>query len=274
MPRFAPRLTIGAAARETGVNVPVLRSWEQRYGFPTPERSASGHRRYAAEQVEQIRQVVRDRAAGMSLDAAIARARATGRSAETSIFAGLRRRFPYLPVHVLSKRAMLAVSRAIEDECCALAESPLLFGSFQRERFYRQSEDRWRELARTAAAAVVFAEFPGQPSHRRRPIEVALADDAPLLREWAVICDAPDAAACLAGVERPGRSRSNGRRFEAVWSVDPDVVRDAAAIAASLAAVGTPAVEVPLATQSPPDSASIVRRATAVTNRIVAYLDE
>jgi hypothetical protein len=33
-------------------------------------------------------------------------------------------------------------------------------------------------------------------------------------------------------------------------------------------------VEVPLATQSPPDSASIVRRATAVTNRIVAYLDE
>jgi DICT domain-containing protein len=223
--------------------------------------------------VEQIRQVVRDRAAGMSLDAAIARALAAARPGDTSIFAGLRRRFPYLPVHVLSKRAMLAISRAIEDECCALADRPLLFGSFQRERFYRQSEDRWRELARTAAAAVVFADFPGDRPPRRRPVEVALADDAPLLREWAVVCDAPDAAACLAGFEQPHRGRGSRRRFEAVWSVDPEVVRDATSIAAALAAAGEPAVDVPVTAQPPTDATAIVRRATAVTNRIVAYLD-
>jgi DICT domain-containing protein len=266
-------LTIGAAARETDVSVPVLRSWELRYGFPTPERSASGHRRYTPEHVEQIRQVVRHRAAGMSLDAAIARARAAGRPGESSIFAGLRRRFPYLPVHVLSKRAMLAISRAIEDECCALADRPLLFGSFQRERFYRQSEGRWRELARTAAEAVVFADFNGEQAQSRRPVEVALADDAPLLREWAVVCDAPDAAACLAGFEHPDRGGSTGRRFEAVWSVDPDVVRDAASIAAALAAGGVPAVDVSVTAQPPTDAGAIVRRATAVTNRIVASLD-
>jgi hypothetical protein len=62
------------------------------------------------------------------------------------------------------------------------------------------------------------------------------------------------------------------RRFEAVWSLDPAVVRDAADIGAALAA----AHAVPLRSASlrpSADHASIVRRATAVTNRIIAYLD-
>jgi len=268
-------LTIGAVAQQTNLAATVLRSWEVRYGFPMPERSPSGHRRYTSRHVEQIRRVVRDRDEGMSLEAAIRRIRSDSEVIEPSIFAGLRRRWPILPVHVLSTRAMHAVSKAIEDECCAQAERPVLIGSFQRERFYRRSEARWRELTRTAWSATVFADFGTDRHPPGGPREIALPADAPMRREWAVVCDAPGAAGCLAGVERLGDGRAAGdRRFEAVWSVDPAVVRDAADIGVALAGdrdddQRRPTGAVPMLM----DPATIVQRATAVTNRAIAYLD-
>jgi DICT domain-containing protein len=261
---------------ETGLSAAVLRAWEQRYGFPTPGRSASGHRRYDPGQVEQVRRVLRDRAAGMSLEAAVARARDRAAAAEPSIFAGLRRRHPALPVHVLSPRGMLAISRAIEDECFAQAEAPVLVGSFQRHDLYERSAARWRELARTAAAAVVLAEFDRHRARPGAPIEVALAPAAPLRREWAVVCDAPGVAACLAGVERapaPGRPRT----FEAVWTVDPAIVRDATELALALARHHGDGVDEIASIALPPvvhDDAATILRATAITSRIVAYLDD
>ena len=72
----------------------------------------------------------------------------------------MRRRRPDLQPYTLPKRTLIGLSHAIEDECAARAERPLLFGSFQRVRFYRHSEERWRELARTAEIAIVFADFP------------------------------------------------------------------------------------------------------------------
>ena len=273
-------LTIGAVAEQTNIAATVLRSWEVRYGFPMPERSPSGHRRYTSRHVEQIRKVVRDRDNGMSLAAAIRLIRSSSELVEPSIFAGLRRRWPGLPVNVLSTRAMHALSKAIEDECCAQAERPVLIGCFQREQAYRRSEARWRELTRTAWSATVFADFATDRHPPGGPREIALPADAPMRREWAVVCDAPGAAGCLAGVERLGDGSAMGdRRFEAIWSVDPAVVRDAADIGVALAgdqeagrrrpAGAPPAGAVPVLM----DPATIVRRATAVTNRVIAYLD-
>jgi hypothetical protein len=88
-----------------------------------------------------------------------------------------------------------------------------------------------------------------------------------------VVCDAPDAAACLAGFERPGRRQGAPRSFEAVWSVNPAVVRDAAGIGAALARRRDLTVELPVSGPPATDVSSMMRRATAVTNRIVAYLD-
>lgn len=51
--------SIAAVSKLTGVSCHALRIWERRYGFPVPRRSPSGHRRYGADQVEEIRQVVR-----------------------------------------------------------------------------------------------------------------------------------------------------------------------------------------------------------------------
>lgn len=47
-------LSIGAVVRLTGISADTLRTWERRYGFPTPERNQSGHRRYARSEFERL----------------------------------------------------------------------------------------------------------------------------------------------------------------------------------------------------------------------------
>ncbi len=290
MPRWrrrGPGLAIGEVARETGVSAETLRAWELRYGFPTPTRAASGHRRYPPDEVDAILAVVRQREAGLSLETAIGRARRPAVEPEPSLFAGVRRAHPDLLAQQLSHRSMLAISRAIEDECFARAERPVLVGCFQHERAYRASEACWRELARTATVTVVLADFPaGAGTLRETPIageprEVPLDPGAPLLREWAVVCDAPDSAACLVGWERPGGANgptaNRYRAFEAVWSVEPTVVRDAARLGVELASRRAPdlaSVAELLARDDPiADDRNVARRATSLTNRILGFLE-
>lgn len=45
---------MGAVTRRTGIGEHTLRAWEKRFGFPTPLRLESGHRRYTAAQVRQL----------------------------------------------------------------------------------------------------------------------------------------------------------------------------------------------------------------------------
>jgi methanogenic corrinoid protein MtbC1 len=49
--------TIGALSRATGVPPDTLRTWERRYGFPKPERTETGHRRYSQATLERLRLV-------------------------------------------------------------------------------------------------------------------------------------------------------------------------------------------------------------------------
>jgi DNA-binding transcriptional MerR regulator len=267
-------LTISAVAARTGLSVPVLRAWEQRHGFPTPARLEGGHRRYDDEDVARIQRVLDERRAGRSLEAAIDIAR---RSPEVvhappdarldgTIHAGLRRRRPDLDVHILSRRTMLAISHAIEDEALAMADRPTITGAFQTVEAYERALPRWRELARSGASTVVFADFPRSRTHRGVH-QVKIPAGAPLTREWAVVCDAPRSAAVLAGWER-----ADGR-FEAVWTVEPEVVRLATDIGRHLAATHAPRLAVEPSPTTLPDATDGLRRATAVTNRVLAYLD-
>jgi DNA-binding transcriptional MerR regulator/methylmalonyl-CoA mutase cobalamin-binding subunit len=52
-------MSIGALARATGVPADTLRTWERRYGFPLPERTDTGHRRYSLRTLERLRLVTR-----------------------------------------------------------------------------------------------------------------------------------------------------------------------------------------------------------------------
>jgi DNA-binding transcriptional MerR regulator len=51
----APGLPISAVSAAIGVPVPTIRSWERRYGFPSPPRTEGRHRRYTQAEVDQLR---------------------------------------------------------------------------------------------------------------------------------------------------------------------------------------------------------------------------
>ncbi len=59
--------SIAAVSKLTGVSCHALRVWERRYGFPVPRRSASGHRRYADDQVEVLRLLAKMARGGRSI---------------------------------------------------------------------------------------------------------------------------------------------------------------------------------------------------------------
>src|SRR6202020_448306 len=159
----------GGRPGRAGVPAPTLRSWETRYGFPRPRRLEGGHRRYEPGDVALIQEVLRQRAAGLSLEAAIGVATARGAEGESSVFAGLRRRQPDLLPQVVRKSTLLALTRAMEDEYCARAERAVRVARLPRQRLFRRSRDRWTELARTALVTTVFADLTDPPRANRGP---------------------------------------------------------------------------------------------------------
>ena len=48
-------VNIAAVERDTGLSKDTLRVWERRYGFPAPQRDASGQRVYTGDDVEKLR---------------------------------------------------------------------------------------------------------------------------------------------------------------------------------------------------------------------------
>ena len=275
-------LAIKDVAEQTGLAAGTIRMWEQRYGFPEPERLPSGYRRYHHDDVETLRRVQAYRRTGLSVAAAIERARAASSASDRpSLFAAIASGAHGATPRVLRKPTLEALSRAIEHETLAHAAAPVLFGAFQRERFYRPIERRWRRMAAQADAAVVFADFPAVERPDHGPVELPIDPDAALGNEWALIVDAPGLAACLAGWERPGRAEPGGpedrrRRFETIWTLDPDATRRAARAAARLAAAIDPGTGEdldtlltgrPLALEQPAPAL------TALANRVVAYLE-
>ncbi len=269
-------LTIRDVARRTGVPAGTLRMWEARYGFPVPQRLESGHRRYTDEDCDAIERVLADRERGLSLPAAIERALAAPAEREASLFATLRRIRPELAPQILPKPALLALSHAIEDECCARADRAVIFGAFQRVHFYRASEPRWRELARTAELAVAFADFRRVRVRERGVCELPLEGDAPLRREWAVVCEGDRLCVALSAwevtAERP--VADDARRFETIWTVEPEAVRAVAQVAAAVAAQTQPELVATRARrlEEQPPPAVDLSGTMALVNRCIAYL--
>lgn len=59
METLTPPLNISAVERETGLSKDVLRIWERRYGFPSPQRDNNAERQYAPDDVAKLRAVKR-----------------------------------------------------------------------------------------------------------------------------------------------------------------------------------------------------------------------
>lgn len=275
MEHTTPGLSIREVSERTGISIPTLRAWESRFGFPAPRRLPGGHRRYDERTVEAIRQVARERRGGLSLEASIERSKGAAVAAEPSVFAAIRRAARELPVQVMGTGSMLAVSRAIEDECYARADRHVIFGAFQHERHFRRAAHRWRELGRTGDHSVAFADFPREQV-KARPAELVLEADSVVRREWAVVCDSPSFTAALAGWERP-EGTAGARRFEAIWTVEPKLVRHASRACVDLVSRSAPDLARTITARleaQPIRGSDDLRNATIVTNRVVGYLDQ
>jgi DICT domain-containing protein len=276
-------LAIKDVAERTGLAAGTIRMWEQRYGFPVPERAASGYRVYKPEDVEMLRRAIGFRERGLSVPAALERARSLGGATDRpSIYGAIVSADSPVAPKVLRKRTLIAISHAIEDETMARAAGPVVFAAFQHVRNYRAERHRYRRLAETAEATVVFADFETARTPEGEPAEVPIAPDAALGNEWAVIVDAPGYAACLLAWERPRspeelRLPDRERRFESLWTMDPAVVRRAALVGCALTRAACPELadridrtlaDRPLAVEAPASGL------TALTNRLVAYLED
>ncbi|MSX02522.1 MAG: MerR family transcriptional regulator, partial [Actinobacteria bacterium] len=75
-------LAIKEVARQSGIAPGTLRMWEQRYGFPKPQRSPNGYRSYSEGDVETLLRVQAYRHRGLSIPAAIERAKEDGSIAD------------------------------------------------------------------------------------------------------------------------------------------------------------------------------------------------
>ncbi len=270
-------LSTAQLAERTGVPAGTLRMWESRYEFPTPIRLPGGHRRYSHHDVDQIREVARLRSDGLSMSAAIQRVQQSARPIPVSVFAGLRERHPEVSPAVLTKRAVLGLTHALEDEFCARAASGFVLGCFQRERFFRQAQRRWSELTRTAELVVAVADFPERAHPAGAPIEVPVAETEAMAREWTLVIDSPGGAVCLAAWEHASETElpDPQRQFEVLWSFEPSVVRSATHVAAAVLDRFAPDVaeQIPTVLSPPgPPLGPELRFASSLTHRMVGYL--
>jgi MerR family transcriptional regulator, light-induced transcriptional regulator len=278
--RRAPgTLTIGELADRTGLTPAVLRTWEARHGFPSPQRSAGGHRWYREADVALVRRVLQRQRSGVRLDAAVREVTASAGMPALSVFAMLGDVDLALAPQLLHKTTVLGLSRAIEDDYLASAEPGLLCGAFQRETFYRASARRWSELARRSHWCAALADFAEARDHEPgRPALVPLSAEAPMRREWAVIAETPRLAICLAGWEPPGQEDAPDPRrvFEVRWTVDPAETRRALRICLEVAAdaglAGAPEQLDRLGERPLPEPAD-PRAVAALVNRAVGYAD-
>ncbi|MEH3053579.1 MAG: MerR family transcriptional regulator [Patulibacter minatonensis] len=279
-PTAAPTLKIKDVAERTGVAAATIRMWEQRHGFPNPQRTAGGYRLYTDEDVETIRAVLALRRRGLSIPVAIERAHRGASIAvepHPSIYTAVTAVDPNAYPRVLRRSTLAAMSHAIEDEFLSRGASGIVVGAFQRQPFYARVAHRYEQMAPRSDITLVFADFPDVSGEAGQPVRVPIAPTDALGNEWAVVVDAPGYAACLLAWERPNRPAGGERMFEAVLSMDPLAVRRAVQVASALAGRRDAQLGArldglvdgrALATE-PPASAL-----TALTGRMVAYLDE
>lgn len=277
-------MTIKEVADRTGIAAATIRAWEQRHGHPQPARTGSGYREYSEADVTLLRRVAAYRSRGISVQAAFERALDGGPGAtdRPSLYGALIAAGGpggFQP-RTLSKRTLISISRAIEDEAIARAAGPVVVGAFQQEENFRHVEHRYRRLAQVADATVVFADFETARVDADGLACVPIPPEAALGHEWAVVIDAPGYAACLIGWETPDSERDeerpdHDRAFEALWTMDPRLVRAMTSVTPALARDAAPEladrledllVDRPLAFEAPAPGL------TALTNRIVGYL--
>lgn len=66
-----PAFNLKVVLKETGLAADTLRAWERRYGLPSPNRTAGGHRLYSQRDIETIKWLIKRQAEGLSISRAV-----------------------------------------------------------------------------------------------------------------------------------------------------------------------------------------------------------
>ena len=104
-----------AAAAMLGVSPNTLRSWERRFGYPTPRRTAGGHRQFDLAEIEALRQAFEE-THNVSSAISIARERGSGPSSPARLRSALRRFEEIAADRILEESlAVRSVERTVEE---------------------------------------------------------------------------------------------------------------------------------------------------------------
>src|ERR1700712_3600218 len=95
-----------AAAELLGVSPNTLRSWERRFGYPEPRRSAGGHRQYELGELEALRRALLE-THNISSAIEVARQRGEGPGSANRLLEAFDRFDDALPTRFLEKRFSL-----------------------------------------------------------------------------------------------------------------------------------------------------------------------
>lgn len=110
-----PGIRTSAAAEMLGVSPSTLRTWERRLGYPQPERSAGNHRQYELEQIEALREALRE-TSNISSAVELARRRGRGPASPARLLAAFDRfDEPAADRELEESLAVRTVERTVEE---------------------------------------------------------------------------------------------------------------------------------------------------------------
>jgi DNA-binding transcriptional MerR regulator len=154
-----------------GVSPNTLRSWERRYGFPSPHRSPGGHRQYALGEIEALRMTL---AETQNVSSAISLARERGEGPSSSM------------------RLSAAFGAFDEDQANRLLEESLTLRSFERtieEVLLDAVASHAHDLRTTAEYEFAWRHATGWLSALKRLAPPATRPDGVLIFDASIPCD-------------------------------------------------------------------------------------
>jgi DICT domain-containing protein len=145
---------------------------------------------------------------------------------------------------VYYKNTLVALCHALEDHILTNNNNPFVITAFQQGKWYLQEANRYADIAQRSREIVIMAAadagFTEHPTGQLANVDlVGLATDDPVAQEWHLIILAPDYTAMVICQELSEADYGVGglptgdldRKFYGLWTFEPELVRETAALA-------------------------------------------